>query len=231
MKRLLMGAPIILAIGPMAFGSIPELIITTGTNTTGVITGTATAGGGGTVAYLNPDFGGWNISFNGIFPGMIGVSSSPSLSPSGLQTTNFNAACVSGTCSSLNVLLSDINFTQTVTGFETTYSSTMTGSVASTMQTAWVGLGNTYFAQTSLIGSVGLLTGTGGQGTKAGGPAAGPAAYSLTIEDTFHGCSDTDCATYSSDGNVTGVPEPVGVVLFGTVLAFCGSRLRHRKSA
>jgi hypothetical protein len=231
MKKLLTGATLVFALGQAAFASIPELIITTGANTTGVITGSAAAGGGGTVSYLNTNFGGWNISFLGMVPGVIGASSSPSLTPFGLEIQNFTAACVTGNCAALTVSLSDINFTQPVTGFQTTYSSTNTGAGASTSQTAWVGLGNSYFATTSLIGSIGPLTGTGGQGSVQGGPPAGPTAFSLTLEDTFAGCSGSNCVSYSSDGNLTGVPEPVGVVLFGTVLALCGSRLRRRKSA
>jgi hypothetical protein len=221
MKRLSMVIMVVLAVGPMAFASVPELQLSTGTTTSGTI-----MGGTGSVTYSNTNFGGWDISL------VFGSSNSPSLVPYGIDITNLTAACVSSTgCSTLNVFLSDQNFTQTVTGFQSTYSTTQTGSTPSTSQTAWVGLGNGYFAQTSLIGSIGPLTTSGTGGTVVGGPAAGPGAYSLTIEDTFAGCSGTGCVSYSSDGNITGVPEPVGVVLFGTVLAFLGSRLRRRKSA
>lgn len=220
MKSLLIGAAIVFGVGQMAFASVPGLELISGANDSGVIPFT-----GGTASYSNANFGGWDIIVT------LGVSFSPSLVPVGLDITNLDAECsAAGGCQNLNVLLSDVGFTQVVTGLKTFYSASDTGSSVNTSQSAWVDPGNVAFQETNLIGTVGPILGAGGSGSASLSISLGPSPYSLTLEDTFAGCTGPGCAIYSTDGNVTGVPEPVAVVLFGTVLAFCSTRLRRRKT-
>jgi len=157
-----------------------------------------------------------------------GSSNSPSVFPYALDVGSLTSGCTSGCTapgSELDIYYSDINFTSTVGGFTTFYSATDTGA-GKTTQDAYVGTG--IFDTTSLIGTVGPLTAAGGSGTASGGGAAGPAPYSLTIEDIF--AASNNGATFSVDGNITAVPEPGAILLLGTVLVFCGSRLRRRVS-
>jgi hypothetical protein len=222
MKRLLACAASALVIGALAFAgtSTPELEITSGATTTGVLTGA-----GGVVSYSNTNFAGWDLTI------ILGNSNSPSLVPYGMDMVTLSAECVSGAaCSELDVQLSDINFTQPAPGLQTGYSATDTGSTASTTQNAWYSTTNAYFAETSSIGTVGPFVGAG---TFAGmAEAVGPGTttpYSLTIEDTFAGCSGSGCASYSTDANITDAPEPASLALVGTALLFCASKLRRRK--
>jgi hypothetical protein len=230
MKRILFSAGLVLIMGHVASANVPELFIKTGGTTITVV------GAGNSVSYSNANFGGWNIKT------LFGDSSSPGLEPYGLDETSLTATCVGGgTCADLHVWLSDTDFNEVVTGFATSYSGTVTGA-GQTTQKAWVGLGNTFFqgdgsdgsptvSGGSLIGSLGPFSAPTAAGFATGGPAAGPSNYSLTIEQIFKGCTGVNCASYSVDGNITGVPEPASVVLFGTILAFCASRLRRRKVA
>lgn len=156
-----------------------------------------------------------------------GVSHSPTTNP-GLDVTNEQDVCQSG-CSSgseLDTYFSDIGFTTANTGFVNGFSATDVGS-GTASQSAWVSATNTLLAETSAIGTVGPFTGTGTfQGSLGSAVAAGPAPYSLTLEQVF--TSDAQDDTFSVDGNMTGVPEPGAVILFGTVLVFCATKLRRR---
>jgi hypothetical protein len=218
MKRVCMTAILTLGIGTLAFASIPGLELVTGSNDTGVIPFTGT-----TASYSNGNFGGWDVFIT------LGISNSPNLVPAGLDITNLDAECFAASCANLTVTLSDTGFTQSATGLTTFYSATDTG--GSTTQSLWVDTGNSAFAKTDLVGTVSIGP-SGGSGSRTLGIDVGPAPYSLTLEDTFTGCAAGSCAVtlYSTDGNSTGVPEPIAVVLFGTVLALCASRLRRRKA-
>jgi hypothetical protein len=56
------------------------------------------------------------------------------------------------------------------------------------------------------------------------------APYSLTLDQVFT-ATGTDALSFSVDGSVSSVPEPGAVMLFGTVLALCASKLRRRRSS
>jgi hypothetical protein len=124
-----------------------------------------------------------------------------------------------------------LNFNQQASTFSTGYSVTDTGAAASTTQNAWVNLNNAIFGTQNLIGSVGPFIGAGAlAGTSSANVLAGPALYSLTLEQIFtHTGIAGSSIAFSSDGNITGsVPEPGAIVLFGTVLVWGATRLRRR---
>jgi hypothetical protein len=221
MKGLLVGVALVAALGQMAFAT-PSLNLVSGASNVTV------PGSAGTVSYSNLNFNGWNIDV------VFGASNSPGLSGVhggfGIDITSLTATCQGGTCSAdpLDIYLSDTGFTQVVAagGFSTDYSSTQSG--GSTTQWAWDDTTNTLFGEGTLIGKVGPFTGTN-HGTASGGGPAGPAAYSLTIEDIFNAAGGA--ASFSTDGDIYSVPEPGAIVLFGTALVFCASKLRRRKQA
>jgi len=222
--RLLICATLTILMGQMAFADVPQLNLKVGANPV-----TNVVGSGNSVSFTSTNFFGWTLNI------VFGASNSPGLVPYGIDLTSLSAACGIASCGQLTIQLSDTGFTQPSPSFKTFYSSSDTGSTASTTQTAYDDPNNVIFGTTNLIGTVGPLLGPGGSGTaQGGGPEVGGVAhpYSLTINDVFAGCSSgVGCVSYSSDGNITGVPEPGAVVLFGSVLAICASRLRRRKSA
>jgi hypothetical protein len=220
MKGLLLSAALAATFGQIAMAT-PELNLVSGAVNSGTVIGS-----GSNVSYSNSNFNGWNISV------VFGASNSPNLAGVnglfGIDITSLTATCTGGNCSAapLDIFLTDTGFTQAVGvgGFTTSYSSTQSG--GSTTETAWEDAGNTAFAQTTLIGTVGPFTGTN-HGTASGGGPAGPTPYSLTIEDIFN--ANSGAASFSTDGNITSVPEPGAVVLFGTVLVLCASGLQRRR--
>jgi hypothetical protein len=166
---------------------------------------------------------GWTINVTS------GVTNSPGLTPVGLDLT-VQATCTSCTAG-LDIQFSDQNYNVPVgiNGFLTTYhaNDTGTGTTGSTSESAFFSNTNNNFAETTLIGTVGPFGGAGGSGSAIGGPIAAIPPYSLTLDQTF---TANIGEFFSTDGNVTGqVPEPGAVVLFGTVLALCASKLRRRR--
>jgi len=176
----------------------------------------------GTITYSNTNLNGWVISVTS------GTSNSPGVDPFGIDLTSLTATCGSTQpCSSdpLQVWFSDTGFNVGAPGFQSDYSATITGSTASTSQTAWVTNANTIFGMGSLIGTVGPFTSTN-HGSVFGGGAGVP-LYSLTLEQIF--TAGGHSASFSADGNITAVPEPGAVVLLGTALVLCASGLRRKR--
>ncbi len=183
-----------------------------------------TNGASGTmgVASNATTFNGWTIS------GITGVSRSPGLMPQGLDISAFTAACsLTGGCAELDVSLSDVNFAIPIGigGFSTFYSATVTGN-GTTTEEAWFSNLNTLFAQTNLIGSVGPIGSPGGSGSASGGSIAAVPNYSLTLEQIF--TAGTGTVSYSVDGNITAVPEPMSLLLLGGCLLVVGRKLAAR---
>ncbi len=175
---------------------------------------------------VNGTIDGWMINVAS------GTSMSPGLTPYGLDLTSLTATCTGGGftgCSSdsLHIQYSDINFGIAVGagGFTTTYSSTQTGS-GTTSESAYFDNGNGIFAETYLIGTVGPFT-SSNHGSAAGGSIAAVPNYSLTLDQVF---TDANAGTvsFSVDGNVTGVPEPMSLLLLGGCLLVVGRKLTAR---
>jgi hypothetical protein len=188
-------------------------------NMIGGIYDTNGSAGAMAVATKAAGLNGWSIS------GIIGNSNSPGLVPYGLDISSLTASCSLSSCGALDITYSDINFNVPVAagGFVTSFSGTDTGN-GSVTETAYFSNSNALFATTTTIGSV-TLAGSVKSGSASGGPIAAVPNYSLTLAQVFTGSSG---AAFSVDGNITAVPEPGAVVLFGTLLVLCATKLRRR---
>jgi hypothetical protein len=169
---------------------------------------------------------GWTISITS------GTSASPSDLPFGLDISSFTATCTGlpgAGCStqSLDIQFSDINFSPASPAFVTGYSLTSLTGTGSTSESAYYSNSDDLFAETTLIGAVGPLTGVGGSTVSGGVGSVAP--YSLTLDQVFAADTSSAAVDYSVDGQISSVPEPGAVILFGTVLVFCASRLRRRR--
>jgi hypothetical protein len=179
--------------------------------------GTTTASG---------DINGWVVKITS------GTSASPSDVPVGLDVSSFTATCsgsLGAGCSMdpLDIQFSDINFNPANPAFVTGYSLTSLTGTGSTSESAYYSNSNAVFAETTLIGTVGPLTGVTG-GTASGGVGS-TAPYSLTLDQVFEADGSGASVAYSVDGSISSVPEPAAVMLFGTVLALCATRLRRMR--
>jgi hypothetical protein len=185
---------------------------------------------------------GWTITV------ISGVSKSPFVSPQALNVSSFTASCnagqgcASGVAGELDVKFSDINFNVPVGagGFQTNYSGTITGGgVTSTSENAYFDNTDALFAETNLIGSDGPFSTSAFNGTAYGASIAAVPLYSMTLDQVF--IADSRGSSFSVDGNIkaavstnnanAAVPEPGAVVLFGSVLALCASKLRCRRTS
>jgi len=242
MKRTLLGLLLTVGLGTCFASTTSELVLSNAAGTVSCsITSSGNVGVGGGCAGItgNVTVGASSIAIvNGTFTSgtttwtinvVDGVSNTPDTDP-GLDVTNETAVCKAGctTNAELDTYFSDINFTQQDGSFTNAFSTTDAGS-GTAEQKAWDSTTNTLLAKSTAIGTVGPFTGAGAfAGSISGGGPAGPAPYSLTLEQIF--TSDAQNDTFSADGNITGVPEPGAIMLLGTVLVFCGSKLRRRTS-
>jgi len=170
---------------------------------------------------ISGNIGGWKLSV------VSGSSNSPFDVPFGLDMSSLTATCGTGACAggSLDVQYSDINFSPANPEFLTQYSSTQNGA-GSTSESAYYSNTNTLFAETTLIGTVGPFTATN-HGSATGGVGS-VAPYSLTLDQVFTDSGSS--VSFSVDGSVASVPEPGAVILFGSLLVFCATKLRRRVS-
>jgi hypothetical protein len=227
MKTLAFAALFAVTTGLAAFGSTTDEMELISGGSSIVITDNGANDGNaanGTISYSNSNFNGWNISVAS------GTSHSPNLTPFGLDLASLTATCASGGCTTtpLQVWYTDLNFTVPVIagGFQTTFSSTQTGT-GTASESAWFSNLNTAFSQQNLIGTVGPFS-SSNVGSATGGSVAATPSYSLTLEQVFTDASGTS-VSFSVDGNViNAVPEPAAIVLFGTVLALCAAGFRRR---
>jgi len=232
MKRLLLAVITVLGVANLAFATstTDQLQLHSGATTITVTDNEVSPQldgnpADGTITWSGT-IDGWTIAVAG------GETFSPSAVPIGLDIFSLTASCSGGGCSTDNLTISysDINFTTPVPagGFSTFFSATIANGTAS--QTAWDDTSNTIFGHGTPIGTVGPFSAPGNHGTATGGGPAGPGAYSLTITDTINAGSSVTAV--SLDGNITAVPEPSSLVLFGTgLLAFASfAKRKFRRS-
>jgi hypothetical protein len=232
MKIALGAAALAVSVGTTFATTTDELQISAGSLTATIMDDGACLGSGcaGIFGDLNPVAGtttatgfidGWTISITS------GTSYSPGDVPVALDITSLTATCLGG-CSAdpLDIQYSDIGFSPASPAYQTTYSTTMSGTGISTSESAYYSNSNALFAETSLIGTVGPFTASNA-GSASGG-AGSTAPFSLTLDETFSDAGGGP-ASFSVDGDLTAVPEPAAVMLFGSVLALCATRLRRMR--
>jgi hypothetical protein len=168
--------------------------------------------------------GGWDISVT------TGKSYSPNDIPVGLDLASLTATCAAGAAcdnETLSISYSDINFVADPLGYGTDYSATIAGSGSTSQSAYWDG-SNTIFGTANLIGTVGpFITTNHGSAFSAGSSTA---PNSLTLEQAFTAVG-TSGVSFSVDGDVYSTPEPGAIILLGTVLVFCASKLRRRRAS
>ena len=175
----------------------------------------------GTVIYSGT-VNGWTVNV------VTGVSYSPSVNPIAMDL-GVIASCASGNCvtQDLFVAVQDTAFTQSANSFNTFFSATITGAGTASQKAydfATAGpTGNPFSAApTGAFATLGPIGAPGGSAiASGGGPKSG--TYALTLFQQFHGAGN-----FSSDGNITAVPEPGGVLLLGTGLLAAGAGLRRK---
>ncbi len=235
MKNVLLAVVLAVSASCMAFAtSTDQLEVCINGGSCVVIADTALtdpAGpGGGEVEYSNANFHGWNLQV------ILGSSNSPDNVDPALDVTSLTATCllkgVNGCGSNpLDVIYSDVGFTVPAVQWKNDYSTTISGGSGSTTQLAWVDTSNTIFGMPGggAVGAVGPFNASNA-GFTLGGPVTTTSPYSLTLEQIFtdSGKKSATGVTFSSDGALSGVPEPGALILFGTVVVMCASKLRRR---
>ena len=237
MKTTLLVSLLAIGLGTAFASTTDELMLTVGGLTATITDNGGCAGTGctGLVGDVQPSagatevlgtIGGWTIV------AVVGTTFSPIDVPEGLGLVALTATCAAlspCTADPLDVLYSDIGFSPANPAFESGFSATI-GGTGSASQSAYYSNSNTLFAETNQIGTtLGPITSTSLGLTTSGGVGS-VAPYSLTLEETFADTS-AGAVSFQTGGNVSSVPEPGAVILFGTVLALCSSKLRRRRAS
>jgi hypothetical protein len=183
------------------------------------------------IGCVGSDSGALSTTGNIIFSGPVGgwtidVSAGISFGPADttIDLSSINAA--SNGAAPLTVTFSDTGFTTPSPSFLMFGFGTLAHGAGTAGLKAWVDTTNTIFGEPvgGLIGSVGPTSANYTYSINGGSGDVTP--YSITEALTLTGNEGT---LWSTDSMVTSVPEPATVVLFGSVLLLCASKLRRRK--
>lgn len=176
----------------------------------------------GTILYSNANFNSWNITV------VAGVTFAPNVIPIGMDLAVL-ATCTAGNACATNDLYVGLgsfsNYTQQVGSFKTAFSTSQTGGT-SLQKAYYTTAGSAALPPpipTGEFATIGPFVGAGAfAGTaQGGGPSSG--TYTLILWQQYHGAG-----TFSADGNITGVPEPGGILLLGSGLLVAGAALRRK---
>lgn len=226
MKSHLSKLGLVAALGALAVGTAfatpIEMTITTNGTTETYTSATGTVNSGSFI------LDGWDIHFT------TGTSYSPSMNPFALDLSNLSVECVSGSCKSLTIALTDTDYAGPIGpgGLMATLTGSITGK-GQVNQWAYQDPTNTAFGESSadLIG-IELSSSKGhGIGMETMGGPGSSGAFSLTIVDVLAGCSGNGCASYSLDNEIVASPEPGTLALFGAGLLGCAIFVGRRRRA